>query len=133
MVTLLLPLTPPPAVCTCTCSPTHLAVELCDQVHAVSEEEAGQILLVQAQLLVHWEVCSPLIKLDNTGWVSRARALNLTPAFALTPALTHLLEEDHGVLSEAKSLKELWPVSEAKGHVQSILGQGQEGSHILIL
>lgn len=74
MVTFPLPLTPPPAVCTCTCSPTHLAVELRDQVHAVGEEEAGQLLLVQAQLLVHWEVCPPLVKLDNSGWVSRSQS-----------------------------------------------------------
>lgn len=67
------------------------------------------------------------------GGSAGARALNLTPDFALTPALTHLLEEDHGVLGEAKSLKELWLVGEAKGHIHSILGQGQEGSHILIL
>lgn len=72
----------------------------------MGEEEVGQVPLVQAQLLVHWEVCPPLVK---------------------------LLEEDHGVLGEAKLLKELRPVSEAKGHVQSILGQGQEGSHVLVL
>lgn len=59
--------------------------------------------------------------------------LTLTPASALTSAWTHLFKEDHGVLGEAKLLKELRPVSEAKGHVQSILGQGQEGCHILIL
>lgn len=47
--------------------------------------------------------------------------------------LTYLLEENHGVLGEAELLKEPWPVREAKGHVQGIPGQGQEGGHILIL
>lgn len=31
----------------------------------MGEEEVGQIPPVQAQLLVHWEVCPPLVKLDN--------------------------------------------------------------------
>lgn len=130
------PATPDDPSCsppTCTCSPAHLAVELCDQLHAVGEEEAGQILLVQARLLIHWEVCPALVKLDNTGWVSRTQSPEPDPCLGLNSALTHLLEEDHSVLGEAESLKELWPVSEAKGHVQSIPGQGQEGSHILIL
>lgn len=62
-----------------------------------------------------------------------AIALTVTLAPPPTLALTHLLEENHSVLGEAKLLKELWAVSEAKGHVQSILGQGQEGSYILVL
>lgn len=64
---------------TCTCSPTHLTVELGDQVHAVGEEEVGQIPLVQAQLFVHWEVCPPLIKLDNIRWVSRSHGADPDP------------------------------------------------------
>lgn len=57
--------------------------------------------------------------------------MTLTPTLYLAP--THLLEKDHSVLGEAKLLKKLWLVSEAKGHVQSIPGQGQESCHILFL
>lgn len=43
----------------------------------------------------------------------------LTPTLSLTP--TYLLEKDHSILGEAKLLKELWLVSDAKGYVQGIL------------
>jgi hypothetical protein len=57
--------------------------------------------------------------------------VTLTPTLFLVS--THLLEKDHSILGEAKLLKKLWLVSEAKGHVQGILGQGQESCHILSL
>lgn len=50
---------------------TCLAVEFCDQVHAVCDEEAGQVPQVQASLLVYREVGPTLIKLD-TSKVSRS-------------------------------------------------------------
>lgn len=56
---------PTSSACTCACGLAHLAVELCNQVHAVHKEELRQIALVQTQLLVHREVCPPLIKLEN--------------------------------------------------------------------
>lgn len=46
-------------------------------------------------------------------------AIALTPTLSLTP--TYLLEKDHSILGEAKLLKELWLVSDAKGYVQGIL------------
>lgn len=58
-----------------------------------------------------------------------AIVLSLTPALAQT----HLLEKDHSVLGKAELLKKPRTISEAKGHVQSILGQSQEGGHVLIL
>lgn len=57
---------PPPPPPTCASSPAYLRGELRDQMHAVREQEAGQIPLVQAQLLVHWEVCPALVVLENT-------------------------------------------------------------------
>lgn len=57
--------------------------------------------------------------------------MTLTPTLFLAP--THLLEKDHSILDEAKLFKKLWLVSKAKGHVQGILGQVQEGCHILFL
>lgn len=92
------------------------------------DEEARQVPQVQASLLVHREVGPTLIKL-NTDRL--AGAVTLTPALCLAP--THLFEKDHSILGEAKLLKKLWLVSEAKGHVQGIPGQGQEGCHILFL
>lgn len=96
----------------------------------MNDEEAGQVPQVQAQLLFHWEVGPSFIKLTPGGSVW-ASALALSPGPQLWP--THLLEENHGVLAEAKLLKQLWPVSEAKRHVQGIASQGQEGGHILVL
>lgn len=54
-----------------TYSYTCLAVEFHDQVHAVRNEEVGQVPQVQASLLVYREVGPTLIKLD-TNKVSRS-------------------------------------------------------------
>lgn len=54
----------------------------------------------------------------SSNWTTLGGSVGAT-ARAPTPTLasTHLLEEHHGVLGEAKLLKELRLVSEAKGHV----------------
>lgn len=49
------------------------------------EEEAGQITLVQAQLLIYWEVFPPLVKLDNTRWVSRSHSPAPNPRLGPDP------------------------------------------------
>lgn len=63
---------------------TCLAVELCDQVHAVCNEEARQVRQVQASVLVHWEVGPTFVKLD-TSKVSRRYGPDSNPVLNPNP------------------------------------------------
>lgn len=73
-----------PPYLTVTYSFTCLAVELCDQVHTMCDEEARQVPHVQTSVLVHREVGPTFVKLD-TSKVSRRYGPDPNPVLSPNP------------------------------------------------